>query len=91
MLYKELTIHIPSGLKSKGASMLTHVAGHFESQILIECENKKINAKSIMGVLSLGIQECGTITVVANGKDEQAAVDALSRLAETGELPPDML
>lgn len=48
MLYKELTIHIPSGLKSKGASMLTHVAGHFESQILIECENKKINAKSIM-------------------------------------------
>ena len=47
MLYKELTIHIPSGLKSKGASMLTHVAGHFESQILIECENKKINAKSI--------------------------------------------
>ena len=91
MLYKELTIHIPSGLKSKGASMLTHVAGHFESQILIECENKKINAKSIMGVLSLGIQEGGTITVVANGKDEQAAVDALSRLAETGELPPNML
>ena len=42
MLYKELTIHIPSGLKSKGAAMFTHVAGHFESQILIECENKKI-------------------------------------------------
>lgn len=41
MLYKELTIHIPSGLKSKGAAMFTHVAGHFESQILIECENKK--------------------------------------------------
>ena len=80
MLYKELTIHIPSGLKSKGASMLTHVAGHFESQILIECENKKINAKSIMGVLSLGIKKGESIYVLANGKDERAALQALEDL-----------
>ena len=91
MLYKELTIHIPSGLKSKGASMLTHVAGHFDSQILIECENTTINATSIRGVLSRGLPEGGTLTVGAAGTDEQAAIDALSRLAETGELPPDML
>ena len=90
MLYKELTIHIPSGLKSKGAAMFTQVAGHFESQILIECENKKSNGKSIMGILSLGIPEGGKITVVANGKDEQEAISALEQLAETGELAPEM-
>lgn len=90
MLYKELTIHIPSGLKSKGAAMFTHVAGHFESQILIECENKKIKAKSIMGVLALRIPEGGTVTVGCNGKDEQEAVAALEQLAVTGELAPEM-
>ncbi len=90
MLYKELAINIPFGLKSKGASMFTHVAGHFESQILVECENKKINAKSIMGVLSLEIAEGDKITVVANGKDEQDAINALETLAVTGEIPPEM-
>ena len=79
MLYKELTIHIPSGLKSKGASMLTHVAGHFESQILIECENKKINAKSIMGVLSLGIVGGTSIRIIADGSDEEAGHEIADR------------
>lgn len=86
MLYKDLTIHIENGLRSRGAAMFVSVAGKFESQILIEQENKKINAKSIMGVLSLGVQEGETITVVANGKDEKEAVEALERLATTGVL-----
>lgn len=66
--------------------MFVSVAGKFESQILIEQENKKINAKSIMGVLSLGVQEGEIITIVANGKDEKEAIEALERLANTGVL-----
>lgn len=86
MLYKDLTITIENGLRSRGAAMFVSVSGKFESQILIEQENKKINAKSIMGVLSLGVQEGETITVVANGKDEKEAIEALQRLADTGSL-----
>ncbi|MBQ4289214.1 MAG: HPr family phosphocarrier protein [Clostridia bacterium] len=91
MLYKELTINIPGGLKSKGAAMMTHVAGHFESQILIESEYKKINAKSIMGVLSLQVPEGDTINIVANGKDEKEAIAALEKLASTGSIPSEIL
>ncbi len=91
MLYRELTINIPGGLKSKGAAMMTHVAGRFESQILIESEYKKINAKSIMGVLSLQVAEGETINIVANGKDEKEAVAALEELTSTGVIPPNML
>ncbi|MGI6664876.1 MAG: HPr family phosphocarrier protein [Christensenellaceae bacterium] len=86
MLYKDLEINIENGLRSRGAAMFVSVAGRFESQILIEQENKKINAKSIMGVLSLGIKQGDTITVVANGKDEKEAVEALEKLATSGEL-----
>ena len=80
MLYKELTIKNKEGLKSRPAALFVQIASRFESQILIECENKKVNAKSIMGVLSLGIQQGGTIYVLANGKDEKAAISALEEL-----------
>ena len=77
MLYKELVIKHPDGLKSRTAALFVQTAGCYESQILIESENKKVNAKSIMGVLSLKIR-CGeSIYVLANGKDEKEALDAL--------------
>ena len=67
MLYKELVIKHPDGLKSRTAALFVQTAGCYESQILIESENKKVNAKSIMGVLSLKIR-CGeSIYVLANG------------------------
>ena len=85
MLYKELVIKHPDGLKSRTAALFVQTAGCYESQILIESENKKVNAKSIMGVLSLKIR-CGeSIYVLANGKDEKEALDALEELAEKTE------
>lgn len=81
MLYRELTISQESGLKSKAAASFVQVASRFESQILIECENKKVNAKSIMGVLSLGIKSGEKIFVLANGKDEKDAIAALEAFA----------
>ncbi len=80
MLYKEMKIAKEEGLKSKLASLFVQTASRFESQILIECGNKKVNAKSIMGVLSLGIPCGGSIYVLANGKDEKAALSALEEL-----------
>ena len=82
MIYKEMTIANPSGLKSRVAANFVQVAGKYESQILIEGENKKINAKSIMGVLSLGIKQGEQIYVIANGKDEAEAIEALAKAAE---------
>lgn len=80
MLYREITVTSPEGLKSRPAALFVQVASRYESQILIECENKKVNAKSIMGVLSLGIK-CGeSLYVLANGKDEKEALDALEEL-----------
>ena len=62
--------------------MFVQVAGKFSSQILVEKGNKKINAKSIMGVLSLGVKQGEQIYIFANGKDEEKAIDALEELVE---------
>ncbi len=77
MIYKEIVIKHYDGLKAKAAASFVQVANQFESQILIEYSNKKINAKSIMGLLSLGVKYGESIYVFANGGDEKAAVNAL--------------
>ena len=82
MIYKEIVIKNSEGLKAKAAANFVQVANQFDSQILIEFTNKKINAKSIMGLLSLGVQKDESIYVFANGKDENEAVEALAELAE---------
>ena len=82
MIYKELTIKSNDGLKAKAAASFVQVANQFDSQILIEFSNKKINAKSIMGLLSLGVKKDESIYVFANGSDEKEAVDALVELVE---------
>ncbi len=80
MIYKELVINNFDGLKAKAAASFVQVANQFDSQILIEFSNKKINAKSIMGLLSLGVKYQESIYVFANGKDEKEAVAALVEL-----------
>lgn len=82
MIYKELVITNNDGLKAKAAASFVQVANQFDSQILIEFSNKKINAKSIMGLLSLGVKSGESIYVFANGADEKEAIDALNELVE---------
>lgn len=82
MIYKEIVIKNSEGLKAKAAANFVQVANQFDSQILIEFTNKKINAKSIMGLLSLGVKQNESIYVFANGNDEIEAVEALAELAE---------
>ncbi|MEF9989599.1 MAG: HPr family phosphocarrier protein [Christensenellaceae bacterium] len=82
MIYKELVIKNNDGLKAKAAACFVQVANQFDSQILIEFSNKKINAKSIMGLLSLGVKYGESIYVFANGKDEKESVAALAELVD---------
>ncbi len=84
MLSKELTIKNEEGLQSRPAALLVQVAGKFMSNIWIEQGSKRVNAKSIMGVLSLRLRKGDSFFIVTNGDDEQKAVDSIVRLIETG-------
>ena len=83
MQAKELTINSPDGLRASKAAMFVQVAGRFSSRILVEKGNKKINAKSIMGVLSLGVSQGEKIYIFANGEDEEEAICALEKLVDS--------
>lgn len=82
MIYKELVISKADGIKPKTAAGFVQVANGFSSQILLEFSNKKINAKSIMGLLSLGVKNGDSIYIFATGKDEKEAADALAKYVE---------
>ncbi len=85
MSHKKLTIRNDEGLQSKAAALLVQVAGRFSSNVWIEQGDKRINAKSIMGVLSLKLRKGDVFTIVAIGSDEEEAVTTLTHLIETGE------
>ena len=57
--------------------MLVQVASQYESSVYIEAEGKKVNAKSIMGMMSLALGTGESVKVIANGNDEQAAIDSI--------------
>ena len=84
MIQKEVAITNPEGLQSRAAGLLVQVACRFNSRIRIEQGAKIINAKSMMGVLSLGVREHGTILLCADGDDERQAIAALTSLIASG-------
>lgn len=79
MVTKKMTINIPSGLAARPAAILVQVASQYESSIYIECEEKKINAKSIMGMMSLGLVAGEEVVVSVNGSDEEAAIEHIEK------------
>lgn len=80
MTSKEIIIENKVGLYAKPATLFVQAAARFRSDILISKEEKHANAKSLLGVLSLGICRGNRITLTASGVDEEAALDALSSL-----------
>ncbi|MBE5962381.1 MAG: HPr family phosphocarrier protein [Planctomycetia bacterium] len=74
MISKKMTIKIPTGLEARPVALLVQVASQYESNVYVECENKKINAKSIMGMMSLGLPAGEEITITVDGSDEEAAL-----------------
>lgn len=81
---RKVIISNESGLHARPAGVFVKKASEFKSDVSIEFNGKKINGKSIMGVMSLGLSKGNEITIIANGEDEQDAVNALAGLIEGG-------
>jgi phosphocarrier protein len=83
LIKKEFVIRSESGLHARPASMLVKEASKFKSTINIEYDNKKVDAKSILGVMSLGIQKSAVVNIIANGEDENDAMSAIEKLIDS--------
>ena len=77
MIQKSMQIQLANGLEARPVAVLVQKASMFDSKIYIEAEGKKVNAKSIMGMMSLGLNAGEEVTVIAECTDEGAAVDSL--------------
>ena len=80
MITKEAVINNQAGLHARPATFFIQKANEFKSSIWIEKDERRVNAKSLLGVLSLGIVKGTTVTLVADGADEQEAIDTLTAL-----------
>ncbi|MDD5949779.1 MAG: HPr family phosphocarrier protein [Lachnospiraceae bacterium] len=77
MTTRRMEIQLPTGLEARPVAMLVQVASQYHSKIYIEAEDKKINAKSIMGMMGLGLVSGEEIAVSADGEDEEQALDGI--------------
>ena len=82
MFVKEAIVKCESGLHNRQATYFVQKANEFSSNIWVESENRKTNAKSLLGIMSLGIVTGATVTLSAVGTDEEAAVNALEALLQ---------
>ena len=83
MISRNVTIQNSVGLHARPATFFIQKANEFKSTVMVEKEERKVNAKSLLGVLSLGIIKGSTITISAEGPDEEDAVNALCTLIES--------
>ena len=83
MVVKSVTITNQVGLHARPATFFIQKANEFKSSIWVEKEERRVNAKSLLGVLSLGIVKGTTITLIADGSDQEEAVETLSTLIDS--------
>ncbi len=74
MLTKSIEIKLPRGLEARPVAELVQLASTYESTVHIEAQSKKVNAKSIMGMMTLSLNTGEEVTVIAEGSDEESAV-----------------
>lgn len=79
MLKKTVTIGLASGLEARPVAMLVQIASQFDSVIYVENQNARVNAKSIMGMMTLGMNNGDQITISADGQDEDKAVTSIEQ------------
>lgn len=79
MISKKLEIKLPDGLEARPIALLVQVASQYECSVYVECEDKKVNAKSIMGMMSLALPAEKEITVITNGNDEEKAMENIEK------------
>ena len=77
MIRKPVTINLSTGLEARPVAQLVQVASQYNSEGYVEVGRKKVNAKSIMGMMTLGIDAGEEIMLSANGEDEEAAMSSI--------------
>ncbi len=82
MFNKEIVVRCESGLHNRQATYFVQKANEFESSIYLESGSRRMNAKSLLGIMSLGITTGAVITLAAEGADAEAAVNALELLLQ---------
>ena len=79
MIKKPITVQLSNGLEARPVAVLVQVASQYESKIYVEIDNKKVNAKSIMGMMTLGLSTGESVVVSAEGTDEEAAIENIEK------------
>ena len=83
MITKKIQIQLQNGLEARPVAVLGQVASQYNSSIYVECDDRKVNAKSIMGMMTLGLTAGEEVVVSANGDDEQTAMDDIVKYLST--------
>ena len=84
MISRDVTITNSIGLHARPATFFIQKANSYASSVWVEKDDRRVNAKSLLGVLSLGIAKGMTITLIADGQDEKQALEGLATLINTG-------
>ena len=84
MFVKEVSVKNQVGLHARPATFFIQKANEYKSSIWVEKEERRVNAKSLLGILSLGIVGGTTIRIIADASEDQLAVDGLVKLVESG-------
>lgn len=85
MIEKSMEIKLPKGLDARPVAVLVQVASKHDCSIYLEAEGKKVNAKSIMGMMSLVLDKGEKVVIIADGTDEAEAVAEIEEYLEKGE------
>jgi len=83
MITKKIQLQLQNGLEARPVAVLVQVASQYNSSIYVECDDRKVNAKSIMGMMTLGLTAGEEVVVSANGDDEQTAMDDIVKYLST--------
>ena len=83
MVSKAIVVQNQVGLHARPATFFIQKSNEFKSSIWVEKDERRVNAKSLLGVLSLGITKGTEITIIADGSDEKDVIDALENLVES--------
>ncbi|MBO5341261.1 MAG: HPr family phosphocarrier protein [Lachnospiraceae bacterium] len=79
MIQKEIKIKLSGGLEARPIAVLVQVASQYDSSVYLQIDNKKVNAKSIMGMMSLGLNAGENVTVLVDGADEKEALESIEK------------
>lgn len=78
MITKDVTIEIASGTDARETAMLVQIASRYKSSLYLKSKEKTFNAKSIMGMMTLGLKSGDTLSVTADGEDEEEAINSIT-------------